>query len=48
MKKGSFMYAWVMDATEDERNRGVTIDCAVSHFTTLGKRRRYINSDFIM
>lgn len=42
------MYAWVLDATEDERTRGVTIDCAVSHFTTLGKSRRYVHSHFIM
>lgn len=39
MKKGSFMYAWVLDATEDERARGVTIDVGVSQFKTT--RRSY-------
>ncbi|KAJ3359984.1 HBS1-like protein [Kappamyces sp. JEL0680] len=34
MKKGSFLYAWVLDATEDERARGVTIDVGVSQFKT--------------
>ena len=34
MKKGSFLYAWVLDATEDERARGVTIDVGVSQFET--------------
>ncbi|KAI8925585.1 P-loop containing nucleoside triphosphate hydrolase protein [Entophlyctis helioformis] len=34
MKKGSFAFAWVLDETEDERTRGVTIDVAVSKFET--------------
>jgi elongation factor 1 alpha-like protein len=34
MKKGSFLYAWVLDATDDERSRGVTIDVGVSQFKT--------------
>ncbi|KAL2914772.1 hypothetical protein HK105_205703 [Polyrhizophydium stewartii] len=34
MKKGSFAFAWVLDETEDERSRGVTIDVAVSKFET--------------
>ncbi|KAJ3270918.1 HBS1-like protein [Terramyces sp. JEL0728] len=34
MKKGSFCFAWVLDATEDERSRGVTIDVGVSQFKT--------------
>ncbi|KAI8896656.1 hypothetical protein BC833DRAFT_541144 [Globomyces pollinis-pini] len=34
MKKGSFCYAWVLDATADERSRGVTIDVGVSQFKT--------------
>ena len=34
MKKGSFMYAWVLDSTSEERSRGVTIDVGVSQFST--------------
>ncbi|KAI8907952.1 HBS1-like protein [Gorgonomyces haynaldii] len=33
-KKGSFSFAWVLDETEEERSRGVTIDVAVSKFST--------------
>jgi elongation factor 1 alpha-like protein len=32
--KGSFALAWVMDATSDERERGVTVDTATKHFET--------------
>lgn len=32
--KGSFSLAWVMDQTEEERNRGVTIDICSSEFET--------------
>jgi len=32
--KASFAYAWVLDETEDERSRGVTIDVAQSKFET--------------
>ena len=32
--KASFAYAWVLDETEDERSRGVTIDVAQSRFET--------------
>ncbi|KAJ3036495.1 HBS1-like protein, partial [Rhizophlyctis rosea] len=32
--KGSFAYAWVMDETDEERNRGVTIDVGVRWFET--------------
>ncbi|KAI5787746.1 P-loop containing nucleoside triphosphate hydrolase protein [Pyronema domesticum] len=32
--KGSFALAWVMDSTDEERERGVTIDIATSHFST--------------
>lgn len=32
--KASFAYAWVLDETEEERNRGVTIDVAQSKFET--------------
>ncbi|KAI8620107.1 P-loop containing nucleoside triphosphate hydrolase protein [Chytriomyces sp. MP71] len=34
MKKGSFCFAWVLDETEEERSRGVTIDVGMSHFET--------------
>ena len=32
--KSSFRYAWVLDGQEEERERGVTIDVAVSSFET--------------
>ncbi|KAI9306656.1 P-loop containing nucleoside triphosphate hydrolase protein [Cunninghamella echinulata] len=32
--KGSFAYAWVLDETDEERERGVTIDIAMNHFET--------------
>ncbi|GFT52653.1 HBS1-like protein [Nephila pilipes] len=32
--KGSFMYAWVLDETPEERNRGITMDVAFSSFET--------------
>jgi elongation factor 1 alpha-like protein len=32
--KGSFAYAWVLDETEEERNRGITIDVALTQFET--------------
>lgn len=32
--KGSFMYAWVLDETPEERNRGITMDVAFSAFET--------------
>ncbi|KAI9144006.1 P-loop containing nucleoside triphosphate hydrolase protein [Paraphysoderma sedebokerense] len=32
--KGSFAYAWVLDETEEERSRGITIDVAVTTFVT--------------
>jgi elongation factor 1 alpha-like protein len=32
--KSSFALAWVMDATSDERERGITVDVATSHFET--------------
>jgi elongation factor 1 alpha-like protein len=32
--KGSFALAWVMDATSDERERGVTVDVATNYFET--------------
>eukprot|EP00035_Acanthoeca_spectabilis_P005069 m.109861 g.109861 ORF g.109861 m.109861 type:complete len:938 (+) comp12856_c0_seq1:339-3152(+) len=35
--KGSFKYAWVLDDTEQERERGVTIDVAQAYFETSSK-----------
>lgn len=35
--KSSFAYAWVLDETEEERNRGVTIDIAQTKFETDAK-----------
>jgi elongation factor 1 alpha-like protein len=32
--KSSFAYAWVMDADDEERSRGVTMDIGTSHFET--------------
>ncbi|XP_013773845.1 HBS1-like protein [Limulus polyphemus] len=32
--KASFVYAWVLDETEEERNRGITMDVAQSKFET--------------
>ncbi|GFZ45813.1 Elongation factor 1 alpha-like protein [Saitozyma sp. JCM 24511] len=32
--KGSFAFAWGLDALGDERDRGVTIDIATTHFNT--------------
>ncbi|KAI9091731.1 P-loop containing nucleoside triphosphate hydrolase protein [Phlyctochytrium arcticum] len=34
MKKSSFAYAWVLDETDEERSRGVTIDVAITKFQT--------------
>ena len=38
--KGSFRFAWVMDQSEEERSRGVTVDVGVAHFATA---RREVN-----
>jgi len=32
--KQSFMYAWVLDETEEERNRGITMDVGTNNFET--------------
>ncbi|KAJ2791769.1 hypothetical protein H4R20_006822, partial [Coemansia guatemalensis] len=37
--KGSFAFAWVLDETDEERSRGVTMDVATSSFMT--KHRRF-------
>lgn len=34
LKKGSFAFAWVLDETDVERERGVTVDVAVNKFRT--------------
>ena len=39
IQKASFCFAWVLDATADERKRGVTIDVGVTQFKT--KKRTY-------
>ncbi|VDM52302.1 unnamed protein product [Angiostrongylus costaricensis] len=36
--KGSFAFAWVLDETEEERSRGVTMDVAKTSFETISKR----------
>ncbi|KAI8820643.1 P-loop containing nucleoside triphosphate hydrolase protein [Fimicolochytrium jonesii] len=38
LKKGSFAFAWVLDETDEERNRGVTIDVAITKFQTAHKK----------
>lgn len=38
--KASFMYAWVLDETQEERNRGITMDVAQSRFET---KNRLVN-----
>ena len=38
LNKGSFHYAWVLDAGEDERERGVTVDVATRDFETTHRR----------
>ncbi|KAM0752359.1 EF Tu GTP binding domain-containing protein [Meredithblackwellia eburnea MCA 4105] len=49
--KGSFAYAWSLDSTEEERERGVTIDVAIDSFETETKRFTLIDApghrDFI-
>ena len=37
--KASFCFAWVLDATDEERSRGVTVDVGVAQFKT--KKRSY-------
>lgn len=36
--KQSFMYAWVLDETGEERNRGITMDCGFQRFETPSKQ----------
>lgn len=35
--KQSFMYAWILDETEEERSRGITMDVGAFHFETENK-----------
>ncbi|XP_035212374.1 HBS1-like protein isoform X1 [Stegodyphus dumicola] len=41
--KSSFMYAWVLDETSEERNRGITMDIAQTKFET--KHRSVVHID---
>lgn len=36
--KGSFSFAWVLDSTQEERNRGVTINVGMGQFETTTKK----------
>uniref|UniRef100_A0AC34R676 Tr-type G domain-containing protein n=1 Tax=Panagrolaimus sp. JU765 TaxID=591449 RepID=A0AC34R676_9BILA len=49
--KASFFYAWILDMTEEERNRGVTMDIARAYFETEKKRFNVLDApghkDFI-
>jgi len=38
MGKQSFMFAWVLDETGEERNRGITMDCGYQRFETPTKQ----------
>jgi len=38
MGKQSFMYAWVLDETGEERTRGITMDCGYQRFDTPTKQ----------
>ena len=52
MKKQSFKYAWLLDQSEEERRRGVTIDSGSQTFQTAAKRVSILDCpghlDFIM
>ncbi|KAI6234398.1 HBS1-like protein [Aphelenchoides fujianensis] len=49
--KGSFAFAWILDETEEERERGVTMDIAHASFETAGRRFNILDApghrDFI-
>lgn len=36
--KGSFAFAWVLDETDEERERGITMDIATTNFETPHKK----------
>ena len=46
--KQSFMYAWVLDETEEERNRGITMDVGAYHFETDNKMVRRWLPQFVI
>ncbi|KAJ1555406.1 HBS1-like protein, partial [Nowakowskiella sp. JEL0078] len=37
-KKSSFQFAWVLDECEEERERGITMDIAITHFETTSRK----------
>lgn len=39
--KQSFMYAWVLDETGEERTRGITMDCGFQRFETPTKQVKF-------
>lgn len=43
--KQSFMYAWILDETEEERSRGITMDVGAFHFETENKMVSYCYVD---
>lgn len=43
--KQSFMYAWVLDETGEERTRGITMDCGYQRFETPTKQVRSLKMD---
>jgi elongation factor 1-alpha len=49
--KGSFKYAWVLDRLKEERDRGITIDCALMKFQSSKRQFTIIDApghrDFI-
>lgn len=49
--KASFAFAWVLDAHEEERSRGITVDVGMSYFETDNRRVVLLDSpghrDFI-
>ena len=49
--KSSFLYAWVLDETEEERCRGITMDVASARFETKNRRVQILDApghkDFI-
>lgn len=44
MGKQSFMYAWVLDETGEERTRGITMDCGYQRFETPTKQVEFLHS----
>lgn len=44
--KQSFMYAWVLDETGEERTRGITMDCGLQRFETTTKQVKTFRNRF--